>query len=95
MWIVIGYEQLKFRGWEGENYYAIYNLQSGDLHLVDVIGFHILKSIGHGRASYQTLIHSIFSNHLLDEEDEDANADCILSSLTQLENAGLLSKVEI
>lgn len=97
MWIVIGYEQLKFRCWEGESYGVIYNLQSGDLHLVDAISLHLLKLIGQGGASYQLLRQSIFSNHLLDDEnkDDDINTNCILSSLTQLENAGLLSKVEI
>jgi hypothetical protein len=92
---VIGYEQLKFRRWKDEDYCAIYNLQSGDLHLVDAIGFHILKLIGQGCASYPSLTQSIFSSHLLGDDDEDAYANCILSSLTQLENAGLLSKVEI
>lgn len=92
MWTVTAYDQLKFQCWDDESYGVVYHRQSGDVHLIDRIGFQILTLIGNGTGAFPFIQQSILFDYLDGSEDEIT--DCIVSSLTQLENAGLLSRVE-
>ena len=93
MWRLAGGHALRYRAWNADDLAVVYHPLSGDTHLIDASALEVLKLLGGGPRSTQSVIDGLSA--VLPDEDQPTLCTFVDSTLLQLQGIGLVSAVPI
>ncbi len=93
MWSLVCAESIRHRAWEGEDEAVVYDVRSGDTHLVAAPGLELLQRLAQSPCTREVLVHEL--RGLFVDDDPHTVVQCVDATLSRLQAVGLVSEAQV